>query len=253
MKPELWNSTHLEIQGKTGITADSFIAKTISLAMALKKQFPDLTVFGPAHYGFMGMYSWGNELKAASSGNWFTDKYLTALKEASAAFGRPLVDVYDFHWYPEATDSAGARVNTLMSPELTDDQVQAIVAESPYLWDRTYKENPGSPRMFWVSRWTFLTDCKTRIDARNPSMKLAISEYNNGGGQHIAGTIAQADNLGIFGVHSLFAATMCCSHRRSPTHSPVFAPTAISTAPRITSAIHRSRQSQAIRPTLSCT
>ena len=30
-------------------------------------------------------------------------------------------------------------------------------------------------------------------------MKLAITEYDNGGGLHIAGTIAQADNLGVFG------------------------------------------------------
>ncbi len=37
-------------------------------------------------------------------------------------------------------------------------------------------------------------------------MKLAITEYNNGGDQHIAGTIAEADNLGIFGVQGLFAA-----------------------------------------------
>ena len=39
-------------------------------------------------------------------------------------------------------------------------------------------------------------------------MKLALTEYNNGGGQHIAGTIAQADNLGVFGVCGLFAANM---------------------------------------------
>ena len=38
-------------------------------------------------------------------------------------------------------------------------------------------------------------------------MGLSITEYNNGGSGHIAGTIAQADNLGIFGVQGLFAAT----------------------------------------------
>jgi hypothetical protein len=37
---------------------------------------------------------------------------------------------------------------------------------------------------------------------------LALTEYDNGGGQHIAGTIAQADNLGVFGAHALFAANM---------------------------------------------
>src|ERR1700737_2259256 len=140
-EPELWKSTHPEIQGKTGITADSYIARTVSLATALKKQFPDLVIFGPAHYGFMGIYSWNGEMSATPSGsNWFTDKYLTALKTASTAFGRPLVDVYDFHWYPEATDGAGTRITSLMSPTLTDDQVQAIVQSPRSLWDKTYRE-----------------------------------------------------------------------------------------------------------------
>src|SRR2546427_8531862 len=37
-------------------------------------------------------------------------------------------------------------------------------------------------------------------------MKIAITEYENGGWNHIAGTIAQADNLGIFGSQGVFAA-----------------------------------------------
>jgi Glycoside hydrolase family 44 len=208
-EPELWNSTHLEIQGKTGITADAYIARTVSLATALKKQFPDLVIFGPAHYGFMGIYSWSTELRATPSGNnWFTDKYLTALKAASSAFGRPLVDVYDFHWYPEATDSAGTRIISLMSPTLTEDQVQAIVQSPRSLWDSTYKEKSWIANDVVGQPIDILDRLQTRIDAENPGMKLALTEYDNGGGQHIAGTIAQADNLGVFGAHALFAANM---------------------------------------------
>ena len=207
-EPELWNHTHLEVQGKTGITADNYIAKTIRLATALKKQFPDLVIFGPAHYGFMGIYSWSQELSATPSGNnWFTDKYLKALKTASTAFGKPLVDVYDFHWYPEATDSAGNRINTLMSDTLTDDQVQAIVQSPRSLWDKTYKEKSWIAKDVLGQPINILDRLQTKIDAAYPGMKLALTEYNNGGGQHIAGTIAQADNLGIFGTHGLYAAT----------------------------------------------
>src|SRR5882757_8051317 len=71
-EPELWNTTHLEIQGKKGITADSYIARTISLTTALKKQFPDSVIFGPSQYGFLGIYNWSGELSATPSGNnWF--------------------------------------------------------------------------------------------------------------------------------------------------------------------------------------
>jgi hypothetical protein len=208
-EPELWNTTHLEIQGKTPISADSYIARTISLATALKKQFPDLVIFGPAHYGFMGILSWNGTMSAVPSGsNWFTDKYLAALKAASAAFGRPLVDVYDFHWYPEATDSAGARVPSLMGATLTADQVQAIVQSPRSLWDKTYKEKSWITKDVLGQPIAILDRLQTRIDAENPGMKLALTEYNNGGGQHIAGTIAEADNLGVFGAHALFAANM---------------------------------------------
>jgi hypothetical protein len=207
-EPELWNTTHLEVQGKTAIAADSYIARTIALATALKKQFPDLVIFGPVHYGFLGLYSWNGLMNPSpSANNWFADKYLTALKAASASFGRPLVNVYDFHWYPEATDSAGTRIISLTSPTLTDDQVQAIVQSPRSLWDKSYKEKS------WITNAIgqplgVLDRLQTKIDAENPGMRLAITEYDNGGGQHIAGTIAQADNLGVFGSRNLFAATM---------------------------------------------
>jgi len=208
-EPELWNSTHLEIQGKAGITADSYIAKTISLTSALKKQFPELVIFGPVDFGFIGIYNWSGELHATPSGNnWFADKYLTAMRTASAAFGRPLVDVYDFHWYPEATDGSGKRVTGLTGPTLTDDQVQAIVQSPRSLWDRTYRENSWITNDVIGQPIYILDRLQSRIDAENPGMRLAITEYDNGGGQHIAGTIAQADNLGIFGAHGLFAACL---------------------------------------------
>lgn len=216
-EPDLWKHTHLEIQGKADITTDSYIAKTISLATALKKQFPDLVIFGPAHSGFMGLYSWNNELKATATGNnWFIDKYLKAVKAASTTFGHPLVDVYDFHWYPEASDGAGTRITNLMSPTLTDDQVQAIVQSPRSLWDKTYKEKSWITNDVIGQPLALLDRLQARIDAEYPGMKLALTEYNNGGGQHIAGTIAQADNLGVFGARSLFAATMWPLAQKEP-------------------------------------
>jgi hypothetical protein len=207
-EPELWNSTHLEVQGSKPVTSDAYIAKTISLATALKTQFPNLIIFGPVHYGFYGIYAWNGELAPTPSGNnWFPDKYLPALKTASATFGKPLVDVYDFHWYPEATDGSGNRVTTLNSPTLTDAQVQAIVQSPRSLWDATYQENSWIISALGQGIY-ILPRLQAKIAAENPGMKLSITEYNNGGAQHIAGTIAQADNLGVFGAQGLFAANM---------------------------------------------
>jgi fibronectin type 3 domain-containing protein len=211
-EPELWNSTHLEVQGSTAVTSDSYISKTISLAKALKDQFTNVVIFGPVHYGFQGIYNWQGELSATPSGtNWFPDKYLQALKTASTTYGKPLVDVYDFHWYVEEYDSSGTRILDLTSATLSDAQVQLIVQSPRALWDPTFTDtgnsNPWIYQELGSTPINLLGRLETKINAENPGMKISITEYENGGWNHIAGTIAQADNLGIFGSQGLFAAS----------------------------------------------
>lgn len=206
-EPELWNSTHREIQGARAVSSDGYIALTLAMSRAIKLQFPAAVIFGPAHFGFYGIYAWNGELSDAkpSANNWFPDRYFAALRAASTSFGRPLVDVYDFHWYSEATDPAGSRVSSLKGPTLTAAQVQAIVQSPRSLWDTSYTEKS------WITRGIggpiyLLPRLQAKINAGFPGMRMAITEYNNGGALHIAGTIAQADNLGIFGAYNLFAA-----------------------------------------------
>jgi fibronectin type 3 domain-containing protein len=206
-EPDLWNSTHAEVQGSTNISSSNYIAKTVTLTEALKDQFPNAVIFGPVNYGFEGIYSWQGDTTLSptpNGANWFADKYLVGIKTASTSYGKPIVDVYDFHWYSEATDGT-TRVTNLTGSTLTDAQVQAIVQSPRSLWDPTYTENS------WIIRLlggpiNILGRLQAKIAANNPGMKLSITEYENGGFNHIAGTIAQADNLGIFGVQGLYAA-----------------------------------------------
>jgi fibronectin type 3 domain-containing protein len=211
-EPELWNSTHLEIQGHNPVPSDAYITKTIELTKAIKDQFPSAVIFGPVHYGFQGIYNWQGELSATPGGaNWFPDKYLQALKTASTAYGKPLVDVYDFHWYAEEYDSSGTRILDLNGTTLTDAQVSLIVQSPRNLWDPTYTDTGNSnPWIFQELGNTpinILGRLQAKINAENPGMKIAVTEYESGGSNHIAGTIAQADNLGIFGAQGIFAAS----------------------------------------------
>jgi Glycoside hydrolase family 44/Fibronectin type III domain len=207
-EPELWNSTHLEVQGSTPISSDNYITKTVNLTKAIKDQFPGVTIFGPVHYGFEGIYNWQGELSATPDGNnWFPDKYLPQIKTASDTYGKPLVDVYDFHWYSEATDGS-TRVTNMTGSTLTAAQVQAIVQSPRSLWDPTYKENSWITNNVLGEPIKLLPRLQAKIDSEFPGMKIAITEYENGGDNHIAGTIAQADNLGVFGSQGVFAATL---------------------------------------------
>jgi fibronectin type 3 domain-containing protein len=210
-EPELWNSTHLEVQGPNPVTSDNYITKTINLSKAIKDQFPSVLIFGPVHYGFQGIYNWQGELSATPSGtNWFPDKYLQALKTASTTYGKPLVDVYDFHWYAEVYDSSGTRILNLNGTTLTDAQVQLIVQSPRNLWDPTFNDannsNPWIYNELGQTPINILGRLQSKINAENPGMKISVTEYENGGWNHIAGTLAQADNLGIFGSQGVFAA-----------------------------------------------
>jgi hypothetical protein len=88
---------------------------------------------------------------------------------------------------------------------LTDNQVQAIVQSPRSLWDPTYTETSWITGVLGGPIY-ILARLEAKIAAENPGMKMAITEYENGGWNHIAGTIAQADNLGIFGAQGVFAA-----------------------------------------------
>jgi hypothetical protein len=213
-EPELWNSTHLEVQGPNPVTSDNYITKTINLTEAIKDQFPNAIIFGPVHYGFEGIYSWQGELSPTPNGtNWFPDKYLTALKSASTTYGKPLVDVYDFHWYAEDYDVNGTRILDLTGTTLTDAQVQLIVQSPRNLWDPTFNDQAAGNSNPWIYQTlgntpiNILGRLQAKINTENPGMKLSVSEYESGGWNHIAGTIAQTDNLGIFGAQGVFAAS----------------------------------------------
>jgi fibronectin type 3 domain-containing protein len=211
-EPELWNSTHLEVQGPNEVTSDAYISKTIALTEALKDQFPDMKIFGPVHYGFQGIYNWQGELSSTPNGtNWFPDKYLTAISAASATYGKPLVDVYDFHWYVEEYDASGTRATDLNETSLTDAQVQLIVQSPRALWDPTFTDSTNSNPWIYEELGNtpinILGRLQSKINSEFPGMRISITEYENGGWNHIAGTIAEADDLGIFGAQNLFAAS----------------------------------------------
>jgi hypothetical protein len=211
-EPELWNSTHFEIQPQP-ITPDAFIQKSIRLSQALKAFDPKIQLFGPVHFGFNGIINWKNA-RGYSPSYWFTDQYLHEMKAASEAGGVRLLDVYTFHWYSEAAVS-GTRILTLTSSNLSDAQIQAIVQSPRSLWDPTYREDS------WIADYFggpihILDRIQSRIATNWPGTRLAITEYANGGDNHIAGAIAQADNLGVFGAYGLFAAACYPTSQNSP-------------------------------------
>jgi hypothetical protein len=112
------------------------------------------------------------------------------------------VDVLDLHWYPEARGG-----NVRITENDDREAVAAARVQAPRsLWDPTYVETSWIAQSVGAIR--LLPRMREKIAARYPGTRLAITEYNYGGGRHISGALATADVLGIFGREDVFAAAL---------------------------------------------
>jgi hypothetical protein len=217
---DLWAFTHARIRGDGTSPVSSQSGTKIGYAEvvqlsrdygnAAKAVNPAAMIFGPVNYGWQGFV----RLQDAPDANNrdFLDFYLQQMAQAEVADGRRVLDVLDIHWYPEARGACAA--NPMDGCRVTDNNneagvVAARLAATRSLWDASYVETS------WITGCCtggtgirLLPRMKDKIAAHYPNTKLAITEYNYGGANHISGAIAQADALGIFGREGLYAATL---------------------------------------------
>lgn len=197
-EPVLWSGTHSRIHPDV-VSHAELTDKSIALASAVKKIDPGAEIFGPALYGYtafdhLGDNDESNEwetLKAENGYHWYIDCYLDTMKKASDAQGVRLLDVLDIHYYSES-----ARVGV-------EDRLQSVRT----LYEKGFAENS------WIGQWCqenvpILPTIQKSIDQYYPGTKLAISEYNFGGGDDVSGTIAQAEALGCFADQGVYFATL---------------------------------------------
>jgi len=201
-EPDLWSSTHAEVQ-QTALTYAAFMSRSLQFAGALKDAVPGALLFGPVSYGWNGYVNLQNATDAATYGD-FLAYYLSQMSQASASQGRRLLDVLDLHFYSEA-QGCGVRVT---SSGEGDCLVAARVQAPRSLWDPTYVESS------WITQYStngqaiaLVPRILAKIAANFPGTLLSLSEYNHGGEGHISGAVAQADTLGILGREGAYAAS----------------------------------------------
>lgn len=214
-EPDYWFHTHSRIHPEHATYAE-IIGKNIEYARMIKSIAPDAMTFGPVNYGWQGMRTFQDAPDA--NGRFFVDTYLDAVREASRKAGHRLVDVYDFHWYPEAT-GGGVRIIYNQAPDKPETLTARIQAPRS-LWDPTYVEKSWIPGTLDNKPIMLLPRMQEKVAKHFPGTKLAITEYEFGGRNKISGALAQADALGVFGRYGLFAA---CHWGIDHTEKPVFA------------------------------
>ena len=199
-EPDLWAHTHARIHPDK-VTYAELIDRTTRYASAINDICPDALVFGAVNYGWNGYRTLQDAPDAG--GRDFHQVFLAAMKSAEQRHGGRLLDVLDVHWYPEAR-GGGVRVS---EKDVSPDVVRARVRAPRSLWDPTYVESS------WITESStkgkpieLIPRLRRDVETHYPGTKIAITEYNYGGGDHISGGVAQADVLGIFGREGVFAA-----------------------------------------------
>lgn len=199
-EPDLWGSTHQRIWPKNPTYAQIF-ANNEEFGKAIKDVAPKTLIFGPANYGFMGFKTFQGAPDA--NGRDFLDAYLDYMKGVEGKYGKRVLDVLDIHWYPEARGDDVRICEGQDKPGTPAARIQAPRS----LWDSSYIEKSWIVDFLGHKPIVLLPTILGQIKAHYPGTKLAITEYNYGGGKVISGAIAQADVLGIFGRYGLFAAS----------------------------------------------
>ena len=217
---DLWAYTHARLRGDatspvgsqagTPIGYAEVVLLSIEYASAAKDVNPAVQILGPVNYGWGGY----TDLQGApdANGRDFLNFYLQQMSAAETTAGRRLLDALDVHWYPEARGACAG--NPMDGCRITDNNneagvVAARLAAPRSLWDSTYRETSWIQQSLGNGQGiNLLPRLKDKIANNYPGTKLAITEYNYGGANHISGAIAQADVLGIFGREGLYAATL---------------------------------------------
>ncbi len=195
--------------------------KTIAHAGAIKDVNPEAIVIGGVGYGWTDFTNLSGAPDAVTSPSHpggdrpgemhYNEWLLQQVRTAEVAQGRKLMDVLDLHWYTEVYADGQRITGDIATPAAIAARVQAPRSLS----DPTYVEQS------WISQWgtwvgspgnngpiDLLGRVQRDIDDFNPGTKIAITEYNYGGNNHISGAVAQADVLGIFGREGVFAANL---------------------------------------------
>jgi hypothetical protein len=205
-EPMLWNSTHRDVHPDP-TSYDEMRDQTWSYAAAIKVADPSAQTLGPVVWGWCAYFysavdGCGVGSDYQSHGNtYFVEWYLQQMKAYQDVHGVRILDYLDVHYYPQADGVALSGAGSAATQALR-------LRSTRSLWDPTYADESWIADVAEGPYVRLIPRMKQWVAENYPGTKLAITEYNWGALDHINGTLAQADVLGIFGREGLDLATL---------------------------------------------
>ncbi len=183
-------------------TVEDYMQRTLDMAEMVKKADSNALVVGGGFSSIDSCATFAENAgwsKYKNDYSWFVDYYLYEVSKASQQNGKRLIDIIDVKYFPEEKTEYGISIISETSDEANKMRIQAVRA----LWDGSYSKE-GENKEFFPLLPTF----QASINEYYPGTKLALTEYNFGGGNNITGGIAQVDALGCFAEEGVFLACL---------------------------------------------
>jgi len=208
-EPALWNSTHRDVHPKP-LSYDELWERTVQYAEAIRRADPSAKIAGYCSWGWMDLFysaldagtdNFGTKADWQAHGKvpmaeWFLKK-CAAYRQKT---GKPLLDVFDVHWYPQGQmNGQGVYQGKGFDPQLCALRLRS----TRELWDPDYKSESWIANSGMGTVVALIPRIRNWIAEHNPGMEFCVGEYNFGGADNISGALAQADALGIFARENL--------------------------------------------------
>jgi hypothetical protein len=243
-EPDWWDGGHHDVYTHP-FSYDDVTNLGLTYAAAIKQSDPTAEVAGPVMsywWDFFyskkdvesGWYSgigctqpWSNPVdRAAHGGTPMIEYYLQQFAAYDKTNNQRLLDYLDLHTYFAANYPVGSGNGLGLTTAGDTGAQQARLNSTRVFWDPTYTDpNYPQPNYPTLSNGqpdpNYTASCNVPLLAPQlipmaqawvakdyPGTKVAFTEFNWGGQEHINGALAQADLLGIFGEYGLDMATL---------------------------------------------
>jgi len=204
-EPMLWHETHRDVC-PLPMSYDELWERTVKYAEAIRQVDPSAKIAGFCSWGWTDLFfsarDQGDDMYASQPDHrahhreplaeWFIRK----CGEYRAKHGKPLVDVFDFHWYPQCqAQGVTPYLGKGQNVELNELRLRCTAD----LWDPYYTQESWIRETVDRKPTQVIRRVRAWIERHNPGMEICVGEYNFGGGDNVTGGLAQADVLGILG------------------------------------------------------
>ena len=200
-EPGIWHGTHRDVH-PVGARMDEVRDKSVAMAQMIKSVDPAALVVGPEEWGWTGYLYSGYDSQWGGTHGWsvlpdrlahgnkdFAAWYLEQMKNAEAANGKRLLDVFTLHIYPQGGE---------FSEDVSEAMQLRRNRSTRALFDPSYRDET------WINDFVRLIPrMKEWVASNYPGTKTGITEYNWGAEGSVNGATAQADIYGIFGREGL--------------------------------------------------